>query len=172
MTMSDPNAMRYLAGAIGLGACLLLLAGQADAQYRYTDDKGVSKVTQYKLDVPAPHRDGAVWVGPTGVGKPALSEGARETKRRDDALRRIGEAEAQLVPYKQAEAARAEAQREADAANAAAAEARQAKKAEQRQKAEDRAQAKRDRLAEESVQLQREAVQLERQRLAPGYRGR
>jgi hypothetical protein len=161
--------MRHLPTAIGLGASLLLFAGHADAQYRYTDDKGVSKVTQYKLDVPAPYRDAAVWIGPTGVGKPALSADAQEMKRRDEAYRRIGEAEAELAIYRQAEAARAAAQREADSVNAAAAATRRAKQAEQRQKAEDRAQAKRDRLLEESVQLQRDAVQLERQRL---YRAR
>ena len=61
-----------------------------DAQYRYTDDKGVTKVTQYKLDVPAPYRDAAVWIGQTGVGKPALSEEQRRAKQRDDAYRRIG----------------------------------------------------------------------------------
>ena len=49
--------MKRWATTVGLGAGLLLLAGQADAQWRYTDDKGASKVTQYKLDVPAPYRD-------------------------------------------------------------------------------------------------------------------
>jgi hypothetical protein len=138
----------------------LLLAGQADAQYRYTDDKGVTKTTQYKLDVPAPYRDAAVWVGPTGIGKPALSAEANETKRRDDAYRRIGEADAQLVPYKRAEAARAAAQREADGANAAAAEARQAKKAAAAAAQRERRETER---AEESLRLQREAVELQRQ---------
>lgn len=73
--------------ATGLGAGILLVAGEADAQYRYTDAKGASKVAQYKLDVPAAYRDAAVWIGPTGIGKPALSEAARETKRRDDIYR-------------------------------------------------------------------------------------
>jgi hypothetical protein len=152
--------MRSFVVAIGLGASLLLFSGQADAQYKYTDDKGVSKVMQYKLDIPEPYRDAAVWVGPTGVGKPGLSKEAEQTKLRDDAYRRIGEAEAQLVPYKQAEAARAAAQREVDGANAAAAEARQAKKAAaaaaQRERREDAR-------AEESLRLQREAVELQRQ---------
>ena len=91
--------MRSFVVAIGLGASLLLFSGQADAQYRYTDDKGVSKVTQYKLDVPADYRDAAVWVGPTGVGKPGLSKEAEQTKLRDDAYRRIGIADAGLVKY-------------------------------------------------------------------------
>jgi hypothetical protein len=65
--------MKRLVIAVGLGAGILLVVGQVDAQYRYTDDKGVSKVTQYKLDVPAPYRDTAVWIGQTGVGKPGLS---------------------------------------------------------------------------------------------------
>ncbi len=66
---------------------------------------GVSKVTQYKLDVPAPYRDAAVWIGPIGIGKPALSE-QRQVKQREDAYRRIGEAHARLAaPYKKVEAA-------------------------------------------------------------------
>jgi len=73
--------------ATGLGVGILLVAGEAGAQYRYSDADGVSKVVQYKLDVPATYRDTAVWIGPTGVGHPALSDGARETKRRDDLYR-------------------------------------------------------------------------------------
>ena len=73
--------------AVGLGAGVLLVAGAAEAQYRYTGDDGISKVVQYKLDVPATYRDAAVWIGPTGIGKPALSEAAQETKRRDDIYR-------------------------------------------------------------------------------------
>jgi len=96
--------MRSFVVAIGLGASLLLFSGQADAQYMYTDDKGVSKVTQYKLDIPEPYRDAAVWVGPTGVGKPGLSEEARQTKQREDAYRRIGEADAGLAKYGKAPA--------------------------------------------------------------------
>lgn len=70
-----------LIGLAGLGA--LALAGQADAQWQraapsnswqWTNDKGETKVSQYKLDIPAQYRDGAVWIGPTGVGKPKLSE--------------------------------------------------------------------------------------------------
>lgn len=81
--------MRFVI-AVALSAGIVLVAGQADAQYRYTNDKGVSKVTQYKLDVPAPHRDTAVWIGPTGAGRPGLSEEQRQWKRREDAYRRIG----------------------------------------------------------------------------------
>lgn len=69
--------------AIGLSAGIVLVAGQVDAQYRYADDKGVSKVAQYKLDVPAPYRDAAVWIGPTGIGKPALSEEQRQVRQRE-----------------------------------------------------------------------------------------
>lgn len=76
--------------AVGLAAGILLVAALVDAQYRYTDDKGVSKVTQYKLDVPARYRDKAVWIGQTGVGKPGLSEEQRKAKERDNAYRRIG----------------------------------------------------------------------------------
>ena len=55
--------LRLLVIALGLGA---LVAMPAAAQYRYTNDKGVTKEAQYKLDVPEPYRDAAVWVGPTG----------------------------------------------------------------------------------------------------------
>jgi hypothetical protein len=96
--------MRFVI-AIALSAGIVLVAGQVDAQYRYTNDKGVSKVTQYKLDVPAPYRDAAVWIGPTGIGKPALSEEQRQVKQRDDAYRRIGETHARLAPYQKVEAA-------------------------------------------------------------------
>ena len=65
--------MERFAMAVALGLGLLLAAGQADAQWRYTDDKGASRVTQYKIDVPEPHRDAAEWIGPVGIGKPALS---------------------------------------------------------------------------------------------------
>ena len=78
--------------AVALSAGIVLVAGQVGAQYRYTDDKGVGKTTQYKLHVPAPYRDAAVWIGPTGVGHPGLSEEQRQWKRREDAYRRIGTA--------------------------------------------------------------------------------
>jgi hypothetical protein len=94
--------MRFVI-AVALSAGIVLVAGQVDAQYRYTNDKGVSKVTQYKLDVPAPYRDAAVWIGPTGIGKPALSEEQRQVKQRDDAYRRIGETHARLAPYRKVE---------------------------------------------------------------------
>jgi hypothetical protein len=149
--------MRSLVLLLGLGTSLFLFSAEANAQYKYTDDKGVTKTTQYKLDIPEVYRDAAVWVGPTGVGKPALSEEQRQWKQREDAYRRFGEANAQLVPYKKAEAA-------AKKAEAAAAAAQREKRAQERQDAADAAQARRDALAEESVRLQRESVDLERQR--------
>ncbi len=91
--------MRRLVLTLGLVGGLLLFCGQAAAQYQYTDAKGVTKTTQYKVDVPRAHRDAAVWIGPTGIGKPGLSEEARQTKRRDDEYRRIGEASSRLLPY-------------------------------------------------------------------------
>jgi hypothetical protein len=91
--------MKAFVLTIGLGAALLLFAGRADAQWKYADDKGVTKVTQYKLDMPARYRDAAVWVGPIGVGKPALSEEARQAKRRAEEYRRIGQSEARLFRY-------------------------------------------------------------------------
>ncbi len=130
--------------ALGLGAGILLVAGRVDAQYRYTDAAGASKVVQYKLDVPTAYRDAAVWIGPTGIGKPGLSEEARQTKQREDAYRRLGDANARLEPYRKAEKAAAEA-----------AAVQQRKKAqEHRDAAEDR----RDARAEESLRLQRDSV--------------
>jgi len=96
--------MTRLALTVGLGAGLLLLTGQADAQWRYTDDKGASKVTQYKLDVPAPHRDAAVWIGPTGIGNPALSADQIRGAQLWDAVRRIVAAEAGLLQFQNVQA--------------------------------------------------------------------
>jgi len=96
--------MRRIVAVVGVGAVVVLGAAPVDAQYRYTDDKGVSKVAQYKLDVPMPYRDGAVWIGPTGVGKPGLSEEQRQIRQRwgtpasrsaDDAARKAEEAAAE-----------------------------------------------------------------------------
>ena len=91
--------MRGFALAAGLCLSLWLLAAPAEAQYRYTDDTGIVKVTQYKVDIPMRHRDAAVWIGPRGIGKPALSEEQRQIRRRADAYRRIGEAIEHLRPY-------------------------------------------------------------------------
>ena len=82
---------RVAMAAVVVGGGILLLGAPADAQYRYVDDKGQSKVTQYMLHVPVAHRDAAVWIGPTGIGKPGLSEGQRQAKQRESAYRRIGE---------------------------------------------------------------------------------
>jgi hypothetical protein len=83
--------MRGLLIVAGLGAGLALGVGSAEAQYRYTDDKGIIQTKQYKVDVPDRYRDAAVWIGPIGVGKPALSEEQRQVQQRWDAYRRIGE---------------------------------------------------------------------------------
>ena len=92
--------MKRFAMAAGLSAGLLLLAGQVEAQWRYTDDTGASKVTQYKLDVPAPHRDGAEWIGPVGIGKPALSADQIRAAQHWAAIQRIIAAEAALLQFK------------------------------------------------------------------------
>jgi hypothetical protein len=97
--------MKRFAMAVGLGVGLLLLAGQADAQWRYTDDKGASKVTQYKLDVPVPYRDAAEWIGPIGIGKPALSADQIRAAQHWDAIRRLIAAEAGLLQFKNVAAA-------------------------------------------------------------------
>jgi hypothetical protein len=88
--------MKRFAMAVGL----LLLAGQAEAQWRYTDDQGASRVTQYKLDIPTPYRDAAEWIGPVGIGKPALSAEQIAAAQRWDAIRRIIAAEAGLLQFK------------------------------------------------------------------------
>ena len=94
--------MRAFVLTIGLGAALVLIAGRAEAQWKYADDKGVTKVTHYKLDMPERYRDAAVWVGPIGVGKPGLSEEARQAKWRADEYRRIGQSAARLWRYQHA----------------------------------------------------------------------
>jgi FtsZ-interacting cell division protein ZipA len=101
---------------IGIGASLFLFSGEADAQYKYTDDKGVAKTTQYKADIPERYRDAAEWIGPTGIGKPALSADQQRWKQRDDAERRIQEAEAELAKYRAAERA-AQQQEQQETAN-------------------------------------------------------
>ena len=77
--------LRLLVIALGLVA---VVAAPAAAQYRYTNDKGVTKEAQYKLDVPEQYRDAAVWIGPTGLGKPALSEDQRKMKERWDPIQK------------------------------------------------------------------------------------
>ena len=77
--------LRLLVIALGLGA---VVAMPVAAQYRYTNDKGVTKEAQYKVDVPEPYRDAAVWIGPTGVGKPGLSEDQRKIKERWDPVQK------------------------------------------------------------------------------------
>jgi hypothetical protein len=92
--------MARLGMAMALGAGLLLVTGAADAQWRYTDDKGVSRVTQYRINVPSDHRDAAEWIGPVGVGKPALSEEQMRRAQHSEAVRRIVAAEAGLLQFK------------------------------------------------------------------------
>lgn len=92
--------MNRFAMAVGFGAGLLLLAGPADAQWRHTDDKGASRITQYKLDIPTPHRDAAEWIGPVGIGKPELSAEQIRAAQRWDAIQRLVAAEAALLQYK------------------------------------------------------------------------
>jgi hypothetical protein len=112
--------MKQLGLAVGLGTSILLLAGQAaEAQYQYTDDKGTAKIVQFKLNVPPLYRDGAIWIGPTGLVEPTeLSDAQRTSKRIEDANRRIADADAQLAPYLKVDATAA--------AEAASVEAEQA----------------------------------------------
>jgi hypothetical protein len=86
--------------SVALGLGVFLAVGQAGAQWRYTDGKGARKVTQYKIDVPEPHRDTAEWIGPVGIGKPALSADQIREAQLADAIRRIVTAEAALVQFR------------------------------------------------------------------------
>lgn len=92
--------MKRLAMAAALGGSLLLLTGPADAQWRYTDERGTTKITQYKIDMPERYRDAAEWIGPVGIGKPALSADQILAAQRWDAIQRIVNAEAGLLQYK------------------------------------------------------------------------
>ncbi len=85
--------MKRFAMAATLGTGLLLSAWQVDAQWRHTDDRGTSKVTQYKIDVPAPYRDTAEWIGPIAA-------------QLWNAVRRIVAAEAGLLQFKNVQAPR------------------------------------------------------------------
>jgi hypothetical protein len=82
-----------LVPALGIATVLVLGTGPAHAQWQYTDARGATKVAQYKLYVPADYRDAAVWIGPIGIGRPGLSEAQRQAKQREEAYRRIGEAQ-------------------------------------------------------------------------------
>lgn len=92
--------MKRFAMTVALGVGLLLLTGPAQAQWRYTDDKGVSRVTQYKIDVPSAYRDAAEWIGPVGIGKPALSADQALAAQRWEAIQRIINAEAGLILFR------------------------------------------------------------------------
>ena len=54
--------------------------------------------------MPEPSRDAAVWIGPIGIGNPALSAEQIRMAQLADAVRRIVEAEAGLLQLKSAEA--------------------------------------------------------------------
>src|SRR4030095_15492336 len=97
---SEGEDMKRFAMTVGLGAGLLLLAGHADAQWRYTDDRGVTRVTQYKIDVPSAYRDAAEWIGPVGIGKPGVRAGQVLAAQRWEAIQRIVNAEAGLIQYR------------------------------------------------------------------------
>jgi hypothetical protein len=79
--------------AVGIATASVVGPGPAHAQWQYTDASGATKVEQYKLYVPAGYRDAAVWIGPIGIGRPGLSEAQRQARQREEAYRRIGEAQ-------------------------------------------------------------------------------
>ena len=51
-----------LAGGLIVGAGLLLASGPAQAEWRYTDDKGKTRTVVLKMDVPGQYRNSAVYV--------------------------------------------------------------------------------------------------------------
>ena len=50
------------AGALIVGARLLFAAGQAEAEWQYTDAKGKTRTVMLKMDVPGEYRNTAVYV--------------------------------------------------------------------------------------------------------------
>lgn len=109
------TTMKEVLIAASMFAGILLVAGHADAQYQYTDDKGVKKVVQYKLDVPAPHRDSAIWIGPTGApvkSTPKDSPPVQGGTTIQDLDSRIRSADSQLKALKQIELEKARQQQQ------------------------------------------------------------
>jgi hypothetical protein len=51
-----------IAGALIVGAGLLLAVGQAEAEWQYTDAKGKTRTVLLKMDVPGEYRNTAVYV--------------------------------------------------------------------------------------------------------------
>ena len=51
-----------IAGALVVGAGLLLAVGQAEAEWQYTDAKGKTRTVMLKMDVPGEYRNAAVYV--------------------------------------------------------------------------------------------------------------
>ena len=62
------RAMR-IAGALIVGAGLLLTVGQAEAEWQYTDAKGKTRTVILKADVPGEYRSTAVYVDPGNVNR-------------------------------------------------------------------------------------------------------
>jgi len=78
-----------IAGGLILSAGLLLAAGQAEAEWRYVDDKGRSRTVVLKMDVPAQYANSAVYVGAdSGLPSraPEAAAPAREPDRKAGAL--------------------------------------------------------------------------------------
>ncbi len=74
-----------LAGGLIVGAGLLLASGPAQAEWRYTDDKGKTRTVVLKMDVPGQYRNSAVYVDlgarqdePRRAGRRAPGDGAAQ----------------------------------------------------------------------------------------------
>jgi hypothetical protein len=63
--------MTRLAIFVSVSIGVLWLTGSAEAQWRYTDDKGNSKTVTLKMDVPAQYRNHAVYAGDDRSDTPA-----------------------------------------------------------------------------------------------------
>jgi hypothetical protein len=61
-----------IAGGLIVGAGLLLAVGQAEADWRYTDDKGQSRTVPLKMDVPRQYSNTAVEVDGSAHGSNTL----------------------------------------------------------------------------------------------------
>ncbi len=58
-----------IAGALIVGAGLLLAVGQAEAEWQYTDAKGKTRTVLLKMDVPVEYRNTAVYVDPGNLNR-------------------------------------------------------------------------------------------------------
>jgi hypothetical protein len=114
--------MRGFAMTVGWLGVIFLSVGSVEAQWQYTDDKGVKQTRQYKVEIPAAYRDSAVWVGPTGPHMKTTPKDATPRVQGGTTLldlnSRIHSADSQLKALKQAELEKARQQQGTGAVSA------------------------------------------------------